>query len=153
MINPKKNDDFIKGLIKQGEGENLDFKLAINNPEKFAKTLAAFANTAGGCILIGINDQRKIIGIDVEEEMHMVDLANRSFLTPPIPLQYEVFEISSDFGEFPEEINLLLVRVERIDYPCYFASKDIAYVLYQRVKDRNVKISSASDPSSPPIGN
>jgi predicted HTH transcriptional regulator len=153
MIIPKKNDDFIKALIKRGEGENLDFKLAINNPQKIAKMLAAFANTSGGIILVGINDQRKIIGVDVEEEMHMVDLANATFLSPSQGLQYEVYEIAADYGESEEDVNLLLIKVDKFENPCFFKSPDGNLALYHRIGDRNAMVPMPSDPDLPQAGN
>lgn len=149
MIIPKKNDDFIKGLIKSGEGENLDFKLAINNPKKIAKTLAAFANTSGGVILIGINDQRKIIGVDVEEEMHIVELANAAFLYPPLELHFEVYEIAADFGSRDEDVNLLLVRIEKPKGTCFFRTPENQLALYHRLEDRNELVSTTLGPNSP----
>jgi predicted HTH transcriptional regulator len=150
MITPKKNDDFVKGLLKMGEGENLEFKVAISNAEKFAKTLAAFGNTSGGTVLIGINDQKKIIGVDVEEELHMVEVAGANFLSSPPPLSYEVYEISPDFGENDETVNLLLVKIEKSDDKCYFRPAEPNPVLYQRSGARNVQTSISSDPDSPP---
>jgi predicted HTH transcriptional regulator len=153
MIIPKKNDDFIKALTKRGEGENLDFKLAINNPQKIAKTLAAFANTSGGIILVGINDQRKIIGVDVEEEMHMVELANATFLSPSLALQYEVYEIAADYGVSEEDINLLLIRVDRSNSNCFFKAPDGSFSRFHRIGDRNAMVPMPSDPDLPQAGN
>ncbi len=48
MILPKKDDEFIRILIKQQEGETLDFKQGISSPLKIAKPILAFANTGGG---------------------------------------------------------------------------------------------------------
>ena len=140
MILPKKNDDFIKGLIKQGEGENLEFKTAITNPQKLAKALAAFANTSGGFVLVGINDQKKIIGIDPEEEIHMVEHANATFLSPALTFHYEVFEISADFGESEEDVSLLLVKVEKSKNQCLFRMPDESMAYYSRVGARNVQL-------------
>lgn len=153
MIIPKKNDDIIKALIKRGEGENLDFKMAINSPQKIAKTLAAFANTSGGIILVGINDQRKIIGVDVDEEMHMVELANAAFLSPSLGLEYEVFEMAADYGESEEDINLLLIRVEKSKNKCFFKAPDGSLSLFHRIGDRNAMVPMPSDPNSPQAEN
>lgn len=46
-------------LLKQGEGETIEFKLGVSD---IAHDICAFLNTQGGCILIGINDQGGIIG-------------------------------------------------------------------------------------------
>ncbi|MCH8495476.1 MAG: ATP-binding protein, partial [Balneolales bacterium] len=54
----------LKRLVKTGEGTYLEFKRIISSPEKIARELAAFANTRGGTMLIGVNDDKKIVGVD-----------------------------------------------------------------------------------------
>lgn len=43
-------------LIAQGEGRGLEFKRGLPRDEKLARTLCAFANTRGGWLLVGVND-------------------------------------------------------------------------------------------------
>ncbi len=60
----------LKNLIATGESFFLEFKQKIASPEKIAREIAAFANTDGGKLLIGISDQGDIIGVEsyMEEE-------------------------------------------------------------------------------------
>ena len=58
-----KNEQLIKNLIKQGESGQLEFKEVVRK-EEIAKTLCAFLNAEGGTLLIGVQDDGKIIGID-----------------------------------------------------------------------------------------
>ncbi len=60
-------------LRKQRESVNIEFKSKIDEPEKIAKTIYAFANTSGGHILIGINDDRSVKGISEIPEMEKVE--------------------------------------------------------------------------------
>ncbi len=79
-------------LLRQPEGEQLDFKQRISSPEKIAKTICAFANTRGGILLVGIKDDHSITGVDPEEEKFILDQAAQDYCEPPIPLEYEEFE-------------------------------------------------------------
>lgn len=46
-------------LLKRHEGKTLEFKRDLSSPEGILKTLVAFANTAGGTIVIGVEDGSK----------------------------------------------------------------------------------------------
>ena len=58
-------------LLQQPEGKTLEFKRDLSSPKPLLKTLVAFANTAGGRLVIGVTDDHQIIGVDdplTEEE-------------------------------------------------------------------------------------
>ena len=50
--------------IGQGESKTLEFKESFPKNIAIAKTVIAFANGAGGKLIIGVNDQGRIVGID-----------------------------------------------------------------------------------------
>ena len=54
----------VKARIKQGENQFIEFKEQKVHPDSIAKEMAAFANTQGGTILIGVSDQTEICGVD-----------------------------------------------------------------------------------------
>ena len=54
----------VKALIEQGENQFIEFKEQKVHPDSIAKEMAAFANTQGGTILIGVSDQAGICGVD-----------------------------------------------------------------------------------------
>jgi predicted HTH transcriptional regulator len=70
-------------LIEEGEGFEVEFKRKVSTPEKIARALIAFANTRGGYILFGVDDDGSIIG--VESEKSEVDLIRHAgaFLCSP----------------------------------------------------------------------
>ena len=74
----------IAELISQGEHQQQDFKMRIDNSIKIAKTLCAFANGIGGRILIGVKDNGNVFGIDVQEEAHMIEAAAEMYSKPII---------------------------------------------------------------------
>jgi len=54
----------IKPLIQQGEGLQIEFKVIYPETDiKLAKEITAFANTEGGKIFLGINNNGEIIGV------------------------------------------------------------------------------------------
>lgn len=54
-------------LIQQGEGYNLEFKLALpSKASDLAEEVCAFANAAGGMLLIGVDDKGKISGVTMD---------------------------------------------------------------------------------------
>ena len=54
-------------LIKQGEGYNLEFKQSLpSRASDLAEEVCAFANAAGGTLLIGVDDKGKIVGISLD---------------------------------------------------------------------------------------
>ena len=63
-----KDEQLIKNLIKQGESRQLVFKEFVSK-EDVAKTLCAFLNSEGGTVLIGVQDDGKIIGINNAEQV------------------------------------------------------------------------------------
>ena len=79
----KLND--LKVLIEEGEGFELEFKRKVSTPMKVAKTLMSFANTKGGIVLFGVDDNKSIVGVGSEkEEIEMIETAARYFSDPPL---------------------------------------------------------------------
>lgn len=55
-------------LIEEGENIQCEFKRKFSTSEKIAREMIAFANTKGGYILFGVDDDKKIIGVESEKE-------------------------------------------------------------------------------------
>src|SRR6266542_2778610 len=60
-------------LIRGGEDTFLELKVKLSNSERIAQEIVALANTGGGVIVFGVNDQMRIEGVDnpetVQEEL------------------------------------------------------------------------------------
>jgi len=54
----------IKELIGSGENKRLEFKAQLPKNDAIVKTIIAFSNTAGGRLIIGVGDDREIVGVD-----------------------------------------------------------------------------------------
>src|SRR5258707_2796932 len=72
-------------LIDHGEGFRIEFKRRISSAEKIARTMISFANTKGGIILFGVDDDGSIVGVESEKsEMELIEMAGRDYADPAI---------------------------------------------------------------------
>ncbi len=121
----------IKRLITGGEDQHLDFKFEVADARKIARSLAAFANTEGGRLLIGVKDNGKIAGIRSEEEYYMVEAAAQLYCKPAV--YFETVEWSI------EKKKILEIIIPRSDKkPHYAPQKNDKYLIYIRVNDQNL---------------
>ena len=71
-------------LIEDGENIQCEFKRQFTTPEKIAKEMIAFANTNGGYILFGVDDDKTIVGVESEKsEAEMIKDAVKNYCEPP----------------------------------------------------------------------
>ena len=83
----------IEELLSRDEGKTLEFKESTQSLSNIIKTVIAFANTAGGIIVIGVQDRtKKIIGVEkaLDEEERLINAISDSiapFLVPNIEIQ------------------------------------------------------------------
>src|SRR5216110_1003757 len=54
-------------LIRGGEDTYLELKVKLSNSERIAQGIVALANTDGGTIIFGVNDQLRIEGVSNPE--------------------------------------------------------------------------------------
>ena len=79
-------------ILRRTEGKNLEFKRDLSSPTGFLRTVVAFANTAGGVILIGVEDRtRHIRGVsdplDLEERVvNLISDSIKPRLLPDVEL-------------------------------------------------------------------
>jgi predicted HTH transcriptional regulator len=81
-------------LIARGEGEELEFKKKTTHPHRISRTLASLANTRGGYVLVGVDDDGRIVGVrDAEEELFVLRDAAEHYIEPPLTtLQFQEIE-------------------------------------------------------------
>lgn len=123
-------------LIRRGEGDQLDFKQTISDPVKIAKTIASFANTRGGALLVGVRDNRTIRGVDPEEEKYVLETAASFHCDPAISLSYREVE--------DEETNTTVLEVtiaESKDKPHYTIDQHNERRVYIRQHDKSLPAS------------
>jgi predicted HTH transcriptional regulator len=128
----------LNSLIEKGEGLQLEFKHKIAFPDKIANEIVAFANTIGGILLVGVDDNKKIAGLkSVEEEIYAIKNLVKDFILLPVAYSYEIIAIS------PKK-NILAVKILESKQKPNF-SFDILFktkTAYVRVADKSIKASS-----------
>jgi predicted HTH transcriptional regulator len=79
-------------LLKRPEGKTLEFKRDLSSPDGALKTIVAFANTAGGTLLVGVEDRsRHVRGVPdaLELEERLASLVSDG-ITPRIVPEIEI---------------------------------------------------------------
>src|SRR5262252_371661 len=74
-------------LVRGGEDTYLELKVKLSNSERIAQGIVALANTGGGTIVFGVNDQLRVEGIDHPEEVQeeLVRICREEIVPPLIP--------------------------------------------------------------------
>ncbi len=74
-------------LIRGGEDTYLELKVKLSNTEKIAQGIVALANTGGGVIVFGVNDQLRVEGVDDPERVQedLVRICREEVYPPLVP--------------------------------------------------------------------
>jgi len=81
-------------MIDAGEGINIEFKQRFSDYEKISKEIIAFANTQGGFILFGVDDNKKVCGVESEKaEAELILECAQKYCEPPIDIKLHFIEI------------------------------------------------------------
>lgn len=129
------NEGYIRKLIAEGEHQQLDFKFGINDSRKIARTLAAFANTSGGRLLIGVKDNGSIAGVRSEEEFYMIQAASEMYTRPVVPFEVKEWTINQK-----KVLEITVAASKDILHSAPEKKED--YLIYVRVKDQNFPVNS-----------
>lgn len=84
----------LQDLIEEGENLTCEFKRKFSTAEKIAREIIAFANTKGGYLIIGVDDDKKIIGVESEKtESELVLNAAANYCEPPLEIEIDYVEV------------------------------------------------------------
>ncbi|TCO09700.1 AlbA family DNA-binding domain-containing protein [Natronoflexus pectinivorans] len=121
----------LRDIIAEGEHQTQDFKYAITDSKKIARSLAAFANTDGGSLLVGVKDNGRIAGVASDEEYYMVEAAANMYCKPPVSFETKIWEEDS-------KTVLEVIVPKSSKKPHKAPTKDGDYKVYVRVNDQNI---------------
>lgn len=127
----KHREKHIQKLIEEGEHQQLDFKFEISDSRRIARSLAAFANTDGGRLLVGVKDNGAIAGVRSDEEIHMIQAAAEMYCRPEVKYSTEEWEINGK--------TVLEVIIPKDEHDKHKAPDNQGeYKVFVRVKDENL---------------
>lgn len=87
--------DDLRRLVAMGEGPHLEFKNRVPRPDRIAREVIALANTNGGKVLVGVDDDGTVLGLkDTHEEVYALDAALRAHILPEVEVEIESVRIS-----------------------------------------------------------
>ncbi len=121
----------LRELVSEGESSTLEFKRKFTSYEKIAKEIIAFANTKGGTLLIGVDDNGKIKGIESEKSVEGEIIHTCGFYCePPISVDVEIVSHKKKdvFIVYVEESNLKPHYAVNPDNP---SEASVAYIRVQ----------------------
>lgn len=122
---------YIQKLIDEGEHVHQDFKFAISDARKIAKSISAFSNTEGGRLLVGVKDNGKIAGVRSEEEIYMIEAAAKMYCTPEVNISNKIFRVQGK--------DVLEVSIEESkNKPVCAIDENNKSWAYVRINDENI---------------
>jgi len=122
----------LRKLVSQGEGQHLEFKLKATFPEKIIRELIAFANTDGGTLLVGVNDDGSIPGVKFpEEELLVIENELAKNCRPTLPVR-------SRFIRVNEKRFVVWLDVSRSSRRPHYVPSNEKKVSYVRHKDESL---------------
>ncbi|MDE6097762.1 MAG: ATP-binding protein [Muribaculaceae bacterium] len=119
-------------LVAQGEHERQDFKFLISDARKIARSISAFANHSGGCLLIGVKDNGTVAGVRNEEDIYVVEQAAERYCVPPQQVRFEAYSVDTGITVIKALIDKAVKR------PVAVSEADGRKRVYYRVCDENI---------------
>jgi predicted HTH transcriptional regulator len=143
-------------ILEKGESFNIEFKRKVSTQEKIAKELIAFANTDGGMIFFGVDDDKTVLGVESEKgEIGLIEESGMYFCTPPITPEIEIFNYKGK--------DIIIAKVHESRYKPHFLSNGDDVLnkdsrVYIRVNDKCIlasreviQVLKNERPDAPPV--
>jgi hypothetical protein len=125
----------VKQLAQLGEGLHAEFKKKATHPEKIIREVIALANTDGGYLFIGVDDDCTVSGQRfIEEEVYVMDKAINELIFPSVFFTRSIIPFNPKKGVAVYKI----AKSENRPHFLYEGNKRKAYV---RVEDKSIQAS------------
>ncbi len=160
------DEEKIKKILLQGESENTEFKSSLRWDYKntcvnkdlekvIIKSIAAFSNAKGGKILIGVQDDGSLLGLDNDYstlknqnadffELHLRNIVDKEFGQDfcASQIQCSFYSIKNPEGSIKE---IAIITIKASDEPVYLNLENKGEVFYVRSGNSSRKIENLSD--------
>jgi predicted HTH transcriptional regulator len=125
----------IHRIAQQGEGLKVEFKKKASFPEKIVREIIALANTEGGFLLIGVDDDGTVSGQRfIEEEVFVMQKAIGQHIQPKLEYQVEIFKLTPKKG-------IAVFSIPKSPDRPHFLMEENRRKAFVRVKDRSIQAS------------
>lgn len=113
----------------------MEFKKKAAFPEKIVKELIALANTEGGYLLIGVDDDGTVSGQRfIEEEVFVMEKAISEFIKPKLDYQLNILKLNQKKG-------VAVFTISQSNNRPHFLMEENRKKAFVRVKDRSIQAS------------
>lgn len=127
-------------MIEEGENMQCEFKREFSSSEKIARGMIAFANTKGGFMLFGVDDDKKVVGVESEKETaELVNDVAKNLCEPALDVNIDYREVNGK--------EIVIVNIPESEYKPhrlqdYKSELDInSAIVTIRVNDKSVQAS------------
>lgn len=130
-------EEIVKTWIDGGENETVEFKEVLTHADDVMKSIVAFANTKGGVILVGVNDDGSIAGYKepANSTRERLERMIAEKCDPPVPFGIERVDVG-------EEITV--IKIPKGDKKIYAVNNGGIYVR-RNSSDRFIKPSELEE--------
>lgn len=122
-------------LAAAGEGLRTEFKKKATHPEKIVREIIALANTEGGYLFIGVDDDGTVSGQRfIEEEIFVMDRAIAELIQPQLSVEREVLHLNAKKG-------VAVYKISKSELRPHYLIEENRKKAYVRSGDRSIQAS------------
>lgn len=125
----------LRRLVDEGEHQTLEFKRKANHPKKIIREFVAFANTNGGQLLLGVEDNGGIFGTkEPDGDEYLLMGVVQKMIFPAIQIKISRVPVTSNRA-------VLIFDVEESNQKPHFVREEERKQAFVRVRDMSVQAS------------
>ena len=123
----------IKKLIGETTAYDKKVMLEERKPKSWCKSVSAFANYSGGCLIFGINNDDEVVGLDAPQEIAEKISEIITTKMDPIPV------FSMKFENIDEKV-VLVLKIEEGKIPPYYYVDGGNRIAYRRIGNESIPV-------------